>query len=133
MKSLKFINFTDKTFTGWWDGKSRKFKPGESLSLPAYLAEHYAKHLVNWELLRVDEKGELIHKNGDKMTSPKFPKQVPLFMELFNRACMPEEVESEEIGGPEDDVDAIVDSINKNKGNQKPDDNEKDEFQEKPL
>lgn len=113
MKTALFINFTDQEFTGWWDGKGKKFPPGASLYMPDYLAKHFAKHLVNRELLRTDNDGNLIHKNGDKFTSPKKPEQVPVFMELFNKAYIPDE--TEEMGGGKDDIDALIGAANKNR------------------
>ena len=79
MKTALFHNFTDKPFTGMWDGESETFQPGEQKFMPAYLAEHYAKHLVNRVLL---EKGDV------GATSPKNPEQVPAFYNLFLKACI---------------------------------------------
>lgn len=113
MKTALFTNFTDQEFIGWWDGKSKKFAPGQSVYMPDYLAKHFAKHLTNRELLRTDANGNLIHKDGDKMTSPKRPQDVPLFMELFNKAYQPDE--EEELGSEKDDIDALIGSANKNR------------------
>ena len=113
MKTALFTNFTDKEFVGFWDGKGKKFAPGASLYMPDYLAQHFAKHLVNRELLRTDNNGNLIHKDGDKMTSPKKPEEVPVFMELFNKAYTPDDVE--ELGDKKDDVDTLISAANKNR------------------
>lgn len=86
MKTALFFNFTSNPFTGYWDGKPKTFKPGEKVYMPEYLAKHYAKHLTNKVLL---EQGK------ETATSPKFPEQVPQFMEIFNQACILED-ESEE-------------------------------------
>lgn len=82
MKTALFHNFTDKPFTGYWDGKGKTFKPGQKVYMPQYLAEHYAKHLANKILIEREEY---------TATSPKVPAQVPKFMELFNKACIVEE------------------------------------------
>src|SRR3990167_7485883 len=113
MKTALFTNFTGEEFIGSWDGKLKPFAPGKSLYLPDLVAQHFAKHLVNRELLKVDASGNLVHKDGDKMTSPKFPEQVPLFQELFNKAYTPDE--SEEIGDPKFDLDAQITIANKNR------------------
>ena len=113
MKTALFTNFTDQEFIGYWDGKGKKFDPGQSLYMPDYLAKHFAKHLTNRELLRIDGNGNLIHKDGDKITSPKKPEQVPMFMDLFNKAYTPGE--TEELGDQKDDVDALINSANKNR------------------
>jgi len=113
MKTSQFTNFTGEDFIGYWDGKSKKFSAGTSLYMPSYLAAHFAKHLVNRELLRKDGNGNPIYKDGEKMTSPKNPEQVPLFMELFNKAY--KEDRDEDIGNEKDDVDSLISSTNKNR------------------
>ena len=113
MKTALFTNFTDQDFTGYWDGKGKKFVPGQSLYMPDYLARHFAKHLTNQELLREKTDGSLVYEGGDKMTSPKRPEDVPLFVELFNKAYT--SGKDEELGDQEEDIDSIIGSINKNK------------------
>lgn len=81
MSNATFHNFTEKPFTGWWDGKSKTFKAGEKKYMPAYLAEHFAKHLTNQVLV---EAGHEVY------TSPKNPSQVPQFMEIFKKAYIPD-------------------------------------------
>src|SRR3990167_2289115 len=103
MKTALFTNWTDEEFTGWWDGKPKKFAPGQSLWMPDYLARHFAKHLTNRELLRKGPDGKPVYERGETMTSPKFPEQVPLFQELFNKAYHPEEGET--FGEKKDDID----------------------------
>ncbi len=140
MKTAQFTNWTNEDFVGFWDGKPRKIGAGESLSMPDYLAKHFAKHLTNRELLRTDAKGELVYKNGDKMTSPKFPEQVQLFTELFNKACSVEE--SESIGEKKDDIDTLIEVANRNKKDKKlapsselvtPTMDDDEEFESKPV
>lgn len=114
MKTAQFTNFTNETFTGYWDGKPKTFKPGESKFMPDYLAKHLAKHLVNRELLRKDEGGNLIYKDGEKFTSPKRPEDVPLYMELFGKAYHSDE-EDDEDSTELDDVDVVMESENKNR------------------
>jgi len=107
-----FTNFSTETFTGFWDGRGKEFKPGASMYMPDYLAQHFAKHLTNRELLRTDKNGNYINRNGDKMTSPKFPEQVPMFMDLFNKAYKQDE---EAIGSDSDNVEESIEVLNKNK------------------
>lgn len=116
-KAAAFINWTEEEFTGYWDGKSKTFQPGERKWMPDYLARHLAKHLTNRELLRTRPDGTLVHKDGDKMTSPKKPEEVPMFMNLFNKAYVPDtETDDEELGSKKDDIDALIDAANKNRG-----------------
>jgi len=110
MKAL-FTNFTNEKFIGYWDGKGREFAPGQSLYMPDFLARHYASTLTNRELLRTDKNGQSVYKDGEKMTSPKFPEQVPQYMELFNKAYTPDEEETLE---KKSDLDTEIDVLNKN-------------------
>jgi hypothetical protein len=114
MKSALFINWTEKDFTGYWNGKGKEVKAGEKLWMPDYLARHFAKHLTNRELLKTDSNGNLIYKDGDKMTSPKFPEQVPLYVELFNKAFQMDETE-DMMGDKKDDIETLIDVANKNR------------------
>ena len=107
-----FTNFTNQEFIGYWDGKPRKFAPGQSMYLPDSLAQHYAATLTNRELLRTDSNGTLIYKDGEKMTSPKKPEEVPLYMELFNKAYTPDEDKTPE---KKSDLDTEIDVLNRNK------------------
>lgn len=81
MANATFHNFTDRPFTGHWNGKAKTFAPGAKQLMPAFLAEHFAKYLTNDVLIR---EGKEIY------TSPKKPLDVPQFMDLFNKAFIPE-------------------------------------------
>jgi len=143
MKTALFTNFSTEKFIGYWNGKGKTYLPGKSEYMPDYLAAHYAKHLTNRELLRTNLEGSLIYENGDKMTSPKNPEQVPLYMELYNKAYTPDEIE--DVVSQEDDVDTLINVAQKNRkqinsedksptpqnNNVIPDDEE--EFAEKPI
>jgi len=120
-KTALFTNFTDQPFTGYWNGKAKTFKPGETLYMPDYLAKHFAKHLTNKELLRTDKSGNLIHFGGDKATSPrvKINKETgeefienTLFLSFFNKAYQPDN--GEQLGDKEEDIDTIIDLAQKN-------------------
>ena len=113
MKTALFTNFTNQEFTGWWDGKSKKFAPGQSLYMQDFLARHFAKHLANRELLRKDANGNLVYPEGEKMTSPKKPEDAPLFMDLFNKAYTPDE--ADELGEKGEDIDSMISVANKNR------------------
>jgi hypothetical protein len=135
MNSAKFVNFSTEDFTGYWDGRPRIIKAGESIFLPAFLAKHYAKHLVNRELIRKDSSGNEIYKNGEKMTSPKKPEDVPMYMALFNKAVFEISTEVEE-GNTEEQVEVMekneeVKEIKK-KGRPKKVVEDEDEFQDIP-
>lgn len=86
MRTAIFFNFTDKPFTGYWNGRPHTFKAGEKKYMPQYLAEHFAKHLTN-EILTSQEKYAY--------TSPKKPAEVPEFMNLFKKACIVSETEDD--------------------------------------
>jgi len=113
MKTAKFVNFTNEEFIGYWDGKAHKYPAGKSQYMPDYLAKHFAKHLTNRELLKTKEDGKtLIYTDGDIFTSPKKPEEVPVFMELFNKAYIPQE--DEIVGDEKDNVSSLIDVQNKN-------------------
>lgn len=82
-----FHNFTEKPFTGYWNGKRYTFKPGIQKEYPPLIARHFAKHLTN-EVLTASGK--------DQYASPKKPDEVPQFMEIFNKAFIVEEVAAED-------------------------------------
>lgn len=113
MKTALFTNFSNEDFTGYWDGKGKTFKAGQSMYMPDYLAQHFAKHLTNRELLRLKPDGSPVYKDGEKMTSPKKPEQVPLFMELFDKAYTPDE--DEPLNHEGDSIDASIATANKNR------------------
>lgn len=100
-----FTNFSDEDFEGQWDGKKRVFKAGESQYMPSYLAEHFAKHLTNRELLKAGH---------ERSTSPKNPDDVPEFMELFNKAVTPD-TDEEFIEESGNDIDTQINITNKNR------------------
>lgn len=93
MTNATFFNWTDEAFTGYWNGKGKTFAPGERRLMPSFLAEHFAKHLTNRELIKA---------NKVTSTSPKFPGQVPEFMDLFRKAYIAEAVSEQ------DEIDAII-------------------------
>ena len=87
MKQALFYNFTDKEFIGYWDGKAKKFAPGAKQYMEDWRAKHYAKHLAN---------SVLIANGKESSTSPKFPEQMPDFLNLFNQACIVEDDQEED-------------------------------------
>jgi len=87
MRQAIFHNFTDKPFTGYWNGKPHTVRAGEKKYMPEYLAEHFAKHLTN----------KILTEQGKELyCSPKKPKEVPQFYEIFSRACIIEEASDEQ-------------------------------------
>jgi hypothetical protein len=104
MKTALFTNFSNEAFTGFWNGKGKTFLPGQSVYMPDYLASHFAKHLVNRELLK---------KGLERSTSPKKPQDVPEYMELFNQAYTPDE--ESDVMGKEDSIDVQIAVANKNR------------------
>lgn len=74
----RFTNFSDEDFTGEWNSEKFLIKKGETLLLQDYLAEHFAKHLIDREL------------NKQKInTSLQVERQ-----KLYNLICGSVEVES---------------------------------------
>lgn len=58
----RFTNFSNEDFIGIWNKEQFPFKAGETMLLQGYLADHFAKHLVDRELgklgIPVDRKDE---------------------------------------------------------------------------
>lgn len=52
--NVLFTNWTNEDFTYTWDKEPYIFKAGASQYLPAYLAEHFASHLTDREMVRKD-------------------------------------------------------------------------------
>ena len=50
MKSVLFKNFTDRTFTWQWNSVDYTFQPHQEIFLEDWLAEHFAKHLIDDEI-----------------------------------------------------------------------------------
>lgn len=50
-ESIKFYNPTDQNFVGTWDGESYDIPAKSTKFFTSYIAEHFAKHLVNKILL----------------------------------------------------------------------------------
>ncbi len=99
-----FHNFTNKPFTAFWNGRPYTFKPGVKKYYIKGIAEHFAKHLANQVLT---ESGK------ETFTSPKKPNEVPIFMEVFNKALLTEEVPYEDnLDIPGGDVESDVPSMN---------------------
>lgn len=97
-RTAQFHNFSDEEFVGYWNGRPKTFKPGAKMLMDEYLARHFATHLTNRELLK---------KGKETLTSPKFPEQVPEFMEVFNKAFFMEEDQVEK-----DEADASMEIAN---------------------
>jgi len=71
IRVLKLTNFSDETFTYTWNKVPYTFKPGEYKYMEAGIANHFAKHLINRELLKDGREND---------TSPKKPSENPFFM-----------------------------------------------------
>ena len=112
MKTSLFTNFSIEDFIGYWDGKGKTFKAGQSVFMPDYLARHFAKHLSNRELIR---------NNQERDTSPKIKIdkegneyiENERFMAMFNKAYTPDT--EEEMNHQGDPIDVQIEVANKNR------------------
>lgn len=77
VKTVLFRNFSSEKFVGMWNKEEFPFEPNQSMYMEDWMAQHFAKHLANRELLRA---------GMDNDTSPKKPEDNPRFMEMFNKA-----------------------------------------------
>jgi len=78
-KFVQFVNFSDDVFEWKLNGMAVRFQPGEVRSMEKSVAEHFAKHLINRELLKMGRENDV---------SPKIPKENQFFMELYNKAIV---------------------------------------------
>lgn len=97
-----FYNFSDFEFTWAWGGEAMTFAPKEKKFMPAYLAQHFAKHLVNRELQRM---------GLDHECSPKQPEDAPTFNKLFRTAYIRERVLP---GGKKNNLADMVEAVDRN-------------------
>jgi len=51
MKAIRFKNDTDRDFTWKFDGIAYTFKAGQEIYLEDFKANHFAKHLIDRELM----------------------------------------------------------------------------------
>lgn len=87
--NVLFTNFSNEDFTQKWDNVPYTFKAGESKYLPGYLAEHFAKHLIDRELnkngKRTDDSSRqaLLNNCGIVANAPQKP-SLEAEIELMN-------------------------------------------------
>lgn len=79
---VKFVNFSKEPFTWTLNKIPYTFQPGEENAkyMEYPIALHFAKHLVNRELLK---------RGRENDTSPKNMHENPYFMEIFNKVVTP--------------------------------------------
>ena len=95
---VKFTNFSNEDFT-WTLNKISYTFPAHSVKfMEIGVANHFAKHLVNRELLKRGRQND---------TSPKKKEENPFFMELYNQCIEP--VDSH--GEPMDETKARQEAI----------------------
>lgn len=99
-----FTNISNKVFIVNWNSKPRSFEPGATKLLPAWFADHCAKHLTNHLLATSGIAGD------ENATSPKKPNEVPRFMHFYNQ-CFKQEGTKEE-ASKRDDLDSAIDLLN---------------------
>lgn len=102
MPTALFYNFSDEDFVGRYGGQNKMFPAGSKTYMPAYLAQHFAKHLTNRELLK---------EGKDTATSPKAPEDVPEFEEKFKRAY----VRDRDMEKKKTSLDQEIDAVNLNR------------------
>lgn len=64
--AVKFYNPTEEDFVGTWDGEPYDVKAKSTISVPAYIAEHFAKHLANHILQEKFNNLCLVHDRSTK-------------------------------------------------------------------
>lgn len=102
MQALKFKNFSDEDFVGVWNSVPFTIPAGMEMYFEDYKAQHFAKHLIDRELNRLDIKtNNQVERNklmslalpGDEPISPE---EVVDKIEKAKRAPRKKKVEKEE-------------------------------------
>lgn len=107
MPTALFYNFSDEVFEGKWGGQTKMFAAGSKTYMPAYLAQHFAKHLTNRELQK---------QGKDTATSPKEPEDVPEFLAMFRTAY----VRDRDMEKKKNSLDQEIDAVNLNRQQDEP-------------
>lgn len=68
MKAIKFVNFSDETFIGKYDGEAFTYEPGKEEWLPSGIAMLFAKHLIDREINKLADL-EPDEKKRDKIST----------------------------------------------------------------
>ncbi len=71
MKAIKFKNFSTEDFTWKWDGVQFTFPAGQETYLEEDKAHHFAKHLVDREIGRLNQDRGLHGGKGEISTASK--------------------------------------------------------------
>ncbi len=116
-KTALFTNFSNESFTGFWDGKPKTFAPGKSIYMPDFLAKHFAKHLVNRELLKVGKERDTSPKVKVSPTGVEYVDNKN-FMELFEKAYQVDKDEAGAEAPQKDSIDVAIEVANRNRGNE---------------
>jgi hypothetical protein len=103
MKSVLFKNFTDRTFTWQWNSVSYTFKPHQEIFLEDWLAEHFAKHLIDDEINHMN----IGVKDAEKQIRTN---SVPVRAEIYAKIIFQQD-DSEEV----DQNQMTTELLNKNK------------------
>ena len=102
MEAVLFTNFSNDVFTHEWDKQQYTFQPGQTIYLQDYLARHFAKHLIDREINRIDRNTSDILLREQMMkrcvagTSTPTASAVQIETEILNK---------NEIGASEPEVD----------------------------
>lgn len=68
-KAMEVVNFTNidkEDFEGMWGGRVRIIKAGETIQVPRFKAENYAKHLAEKILIRKGKDAEISEESSIK-------------------------------------------------------------------
>lgn len=85
LKAIKFRNFSNEDFSWKWDGVSFNFPAGQETYLEEDKAHHFAKHLVDREIGKINvERG--LHGTKNEISSASKQDRAPL-----EKQCFPED------------------------------------------
>lgn len=79
---------TREYFEVRWDGRPHRIKAGETRRMPRYLADHFAKYLIDFILLKREEKEKLTGLLKNRLERAKLYKQIIVGVDSYYNGDM---------------------------------------------
>lgn len=71
MRNVNLHNFSSEDFTWSWNKEPFTIRKGQTVTMPEYLFEHFAKHLIDRELTKAGKATHLPHFREEMMAKCK--------------------------------------------------------------
>jgi hypothetical protein len=86
LEIVNFTNIDNSDFTGYWGGQPYLVKAGETKQFAKWMAEHFAKHLID----------KILIKSGKDFGKDSLERK-PLEDKILGKVAVPVEVKKEEV------------------------------------